>query len=182
MSPLFGLILQRKGELQTETVQLVMPPRPGARGVSAIPTASVAWFVAILGVMALQLSHPNPLKEGHSKGLGWSCGSSRARCMKPSKQRRSFSRPSQLVVACCVDRHTLTCLCLAEPIRRAVVGPATSEEEGFELVLRHKPSLLICSSDLETGYGMKLLRRVKAELPTCQLLIMLVRETQAVVQ
>ena len=36
--------------------------------------------------------------------------------------------------------------------------------------------------DLETGYGMNLLRRVKAELPTCQLLIVLVRETQAVVQ
>ena len=59
---------------------------------------------------------------------------------------------------------------MAEPIRRAVVGAATTEEEGFELVLRHKPSLLICTSDLETGYGMNLLRRVKAELPTCQLL------------
>ena len=49
-------------------------------------------------------------------------------------------------------------------------------------MLRHKPSLLICTSDLETGYVMNLLRRVKAELPTCQLLIVLVRETQAVVQ
>ena len=92
---------------------------------------------------------------------------------------------SQRVVACCGDRFTLACLCLclclAEPIRRAVVGSATTEDEGFELVLRHKPSLLICSSDLETGYGMNLLRRVKADLPTCQLLIVLVRETQAVV-
>ena len=70
---------------------------------------------------------------------------------------------TQRVVACCGDRLTLTCLCLclclAEPIRRAMVGAATTEEEGFELVLRHKPSL-----------------------PTCQLLIVLVRETQAVVQ
>ena len=92
---------------------------------------------------------------------------------------------TQRVVACCGDRFTLACLCLclclAEPIRRAVVGSATTEDEGFELVLRHKPSLLICSSDLETGYGMNLLRRVKADLPTCQLLIVLVRETQAVV-
>ena len=64
-----------------------------------------------------------------------------------------------------------------------MVGAATTEDGGFELVLRHKPSLLICSSDLETGYGMNLLRWVKAEqLPTCQLLIVLVRETQAVVQ
>ena len=45
-------------------------------------------------------------------------------------------------------------------------------------MLRHKPSLLICTSDLETGYGMNLLRRVKAELPTCQLLIVLVRESR----
>ena len=89
---------------------------------------------------------------------------------------------TQRVVACCGDRLTLACLCLAEPIRRAVVGAATTEEEGLELVLRHKPSLLICTSDLETGYGMNLLRRVMAELPTCQLLIVLVRETQAVVQ
>ena len=42
-------------------------------------------------------------------------------------------------------------ICLAEPIRRAVVGAATTEDEVLELVLRHKPSLLICSSDLETG-------------------------------
>ena len=89
---------------------------------------------------------------------------------------------TQRMVACCGDRLTLTCLCMAEPIRRAVVGAATTEEEGFELVLRHKPSLLICTSDLETGYGMNLLRRVKAELLACQLLIVLVRETQAVVQ
>ena len=52
------------------------------------------------------------------------------------------------MVACCGDRFTLACLCLAEPIRRAVVGAATTGDEGFELVLRHKPSLLICSSDL----------------------------------
>ena len=55
---------------------------------------------------------------------------------------------TQRVVACCGDRFTLACFCLPEPIRRAVVGVATTEEEGFELVLRHKPSLLICSSDL----------------------------------
>ena len=89
---------------------------------------------------------------------------------------------NQKVVACCGDRFTLTCLCLTEPIRRAVVGAATTEDECFDLVLRTKPSLLICSEELETGYGMNLLRRVKAELPNCQLLIVLTRETQAVVQ
>ncbi|WP_198002512.1 hypothetical protein [Synechococcus sp. CC9605] len=47
-----------------------MPPWPGVWGVSAIPTASVALFVAMVGVMALQLSHPKALKEGHLKSLG----------------------------------------------------------------------------------------------------------------
>ena len=49
-------------------------------------------------------------------------------------------------------------------------------------MLCHKPSLLIFSWDLKTSYGMNLLLRVKAELPTCQVLIVLVRETQVVVQ
>lgn len=33
---------------------------------------------------------------------------------------------TQRVVACCGYRLTLTCLCLAEPFRRAVVGAATT--------------------------------------------------------
>ena len=55
---------------------------------------------------------------------------------------------NQRLVACCGDRFTLTCLCLTEPLRRAVVGAATTEDEGFDLVLRTQPSLLICSEDL----------------------------------
>lgn len=89
---------------------------------------------------------------------------------------------NQRVVACMGDRFALSCLCLAEPIRRSIVGAATTEDEGLELVLRTQPSLLICSSDLESGYGIDLLKRVKAKLPTCQLLILMVRETNEVVQ
>ena len=44
-----------------------MPLRPGAWGVSVIPTASVALFVGIalemVGVMALQLSHSNAARR-----------------------------------------------------------------------------------------------------------------------
>ena len=36
---------------------------------------------------------------------------------------------TQRVVACCGDRLTLAYFFLAEPIRRAVVGAATTEEE-----------------------------------------------------
>ena len=80
------------------------------------------------------------------------------------------------------DRLSLISFALVDAINPSLVGAATTEEEGFELVLRTQPDLLICSSDLESGYGINLLRRVKAELPTCQLLIVLVRETQTVVQ
>ena len=40
---------------------------------------------------------------------------------------------TQRVVACCGDRFILACLCQAEPIRRAVVGAATTEDEDLEL-------------------------------------------------
>ena len=80
------------------------------------------------------------------------------------------------------DRLTLSALAIAEPIQPSLVGAATTEDEGVELVLRTQPDLLICSSDLETGYGPVLLKRVKAELPTCQLLIVLERETKALVR
>ena len=51
MSPLYDLILQRKGELQIETVQVVDAAQ--AWGVSATPTASGVLSVGMLSVMAL---------------------------------------------------------------------------------------------------------------------------------
>ena len=51
------------------------------------------------------------------------------------------------------DRLTLCSFVLAEPINPSLVGAATTEDEGFQLVMRTQPDLLICSSDLETGYG-----------------------------
>ena len=88
---------------------------------------------------------------------------------------------SKRVVVCMGDRLALTCFCLSEPIRPVVQGAATTEDEGFEIVSRTKPDLLICSSDLETGYGIDLVKRAKAAINTCQVLIILVRETKAVV-
>ena len=80
------------------------------------------------------------------------------------------------------DRLALISFALVDVIASSLVGAATTEDEGFALVLRSQPDLLICSSDLESGYGINLLRRVKEALPTCQMLIVLVRETQTVVQ
>ena len=38
------------------------------------------------------------------------------------------------VVICMGDRLALMCLCLTEPIRTVVIGAATTEDEGFDLV------------------------------------------------
>lgn len=105
-----------------------------------------------------------------------------SRILKGAVERAVQFLQSRRIVVCMGDRLALMCLCLTEPIRPVVLGAATTEDEGFELVRRTKPDLLICSSDLETGYGIDLIKRVHAELPSCQRLIVLVRETQAVVR
>lgn len=62
------------------------------------------------------------------------------------------------------------------------MGAATTEDEGFALVMRTQPDLLICTSDLKAGYGIHLLQRVKAACPRTRLMIFLGRETREVVQ
>ena len=104
----------------------------------------------MLGVMPSQLSHPNATKRRVSELLGMELRLE-SRALNEAIEATAQFFKTQRVVACCSDRLTLACLCLVEPIRRAVVGAATTEDEGLELVLRHKPSLLICTSDLETG-------------------------------
>ncbi|MFM1899607.1 MAG: hypothetical protein RLZZ216_183 [Cyanobacteriota bacterium] len=88
----------------------------------------------------------------------------------------------QRLVAVMADRLTLSAFALAGPVRPGLVGAATTEDEGLQLVLRTQPDLLIACDVLEAGYGISLLRRVKAELPTTRLLIFLERETREVVQ
>ena len=100
----------------------------------------------MLGVMALQLSHPHAAKTKASERSGMELRLESSALRDGIDATAQFFK-TQRMVACCGDRFTLACLCLAEPIRRAVVGAATTEEEGFEQVLRHKPSLWICTSD-----------------------------------
>ena len=101
-----------------------MPPRPGAWGVSAIPAASVAFCVGMVGVMALQLSHPNAASRKASELL-WMELRLESRALHEAIEVTGQFFKTQRVVACCC-RLTLTCLCLAEPIRRAVFGAATT--------------------------------------------------------
>ena len=102
-----------------------MPPRPGAWGVSTIPNASVASFVGMGGVMALQLSHPNAARKSASELPGMELRLE-SRALHEAIEATAQFFKTQRLVACCGDCLTLTCLCLAEPIRRAVVGAVTT--------------------------------------------------------
>ena len=91
MSPLYDLILQRKGELQTETVQ--------------VADAAQAWRLG-------RERHPHRIRGVVRRDAGRDGIDATAQFFK-----------TQRMVACCGDRFTLACLCLAGPIRRAVLVP-----------------------------------------------------------
>ena len=84
----------------------------------------------MLGVMALQLSHPNAAKRRSSEQPGMELRLE-SRALNEAVEATAQFFKTQRVVACCGDRLTLACLCLAEPIRRAVVGAATTEDKGL---------------------------------------------------
>jgi DNA-binding NarL/FixJ family response regulator len=86
------------------------------------------------------------------------------------------------VVLAIGNRLALTSTVLSAPIQPVCVGGATTEEEAFALVQRQFPDLLIVSEELESGYGIRLLQRVRERWPHMAQLIFLSRETQLVVQ
>ena len=79
----------------------------------------------MLGVMPPQLSHPNASKRRVSELLGMELRLE-SRALNEAIEATAQFFQTQRVVVCCGDRLTFTCLCLAEPIRRAVVGAATT--------------------------------------------------------
>ena len=88
---------------------------------------------------------------------------------------------NQKVLICSKNRLTLTALCLCTPILKSLIGGATTEEEGLELQTKFKPDILITSEDLERGYGIRLVEKVKIYSPSITALIFLERETTEVV-
>ena len=79
-----------------------MPPRLGAWGESAIPIASAALFVAMLGVMALQLSHPNAAKRRASEQPGMELRLE-SRALNEAIDATAQFFKTQRMVACCGD-------------------------------------------------------------------------------
>jgi DNA-binding NarL/FixJ family response regulator len=47
------------------------------------------------------------------------------------------------------------------PVQKSLVGAATTEEEAFELVQKHRPSLLVVSQHLQQGTGLSLVARTE---------------------
>ena len=85
------------------------------------------------------------------------------------------------VLVCSKNRLTLSSLCLCTPILQSLIGGATTEDEGLDLQLKFNPDILITSEDLETGYGIRLVEKVKIHNPKIKALIFLARETTEVV-
>ena len=101
--------------------------------------------------------------------------------LKQAADRCQALLSSKKVLVCSKNRLTLTALCLCTPILQSLIGGATTEEEGLDLQLKFNPDLLITSEDLEKGYGIRLVERVKTHNPKITALIFLGRETTDVV-
>ena len=88
---------------------------------------------------------------------------------------------SKKILVCGKNRLTLAALCLCTPILQSLIGGATTEDEGLDLQSKFNPDILITSEDLEKGYGIRLVEKVKVHNPNITTLIFLGRETTDVV-
>ena len=86
------------------------------------------------------------------------------------------------VLVCSGNRLILSALCLSTPISQSVIGGATTEDEALQAQLETKPDTLITTEDLEKGYGIRLIEKMKDHSPHLKALIFLQRETSEVVQ
>jgi NarL family two-component system response regulator LiaR len=65
-------------------------------------------------------------------------------------------------VACLEHMKWLGAFMCISPVRRSLVGAATTEDEGFQLVRQHQPTLLVVSQHLQQGTGLSLVARAEA--------------------
>lgn len=68
----------------------------------------------------------------------------------------------QRVVACIGNYKWLGAFACIPPIYSTLVGAATTEEEGYALVQKHRPSLVFVSQHLDAGSGLSLVARIEA--------------------
>lgn len=76
-------------------------------------------------------------------------------------------------VACFGSRALLSLFVCAAPFPKSVVGAVTTEHEGLGLLLRHRPTFLFVTQQLESGDGFSLVRQAHAECPDLRTLLIL---------
>jgi DNA-binding NarL/FixJ family response regulator len=74
-------------------------------------------------------------------------------------------------VACLEHMKWLGSFMCITPVQKSLVGAATTEEEGFQLVRKHQPRLLVASQQLQQGTGLSLVARTEALNPSIKTLL-----------
>tara|TARA_B100001059_G_scaffold38318_2_gene30994 strand:+ start:88 stop:795 length:708 start_codon:yes stop_codon:yes gene_type:complete len=101
--------------------------------------------------------------------------------MESVAETKSLLANRRIAVAC-GNRFTLTATVMTPAIAQSFVGGTSTEEEALEIISDSNPDLLIATEDLERGYGIRLVERVKKLNPKIKVLIFLKRETHEVVK
>jgi DNA-binding NarL/FixJ family response regulator len=78
---------------------------------------------------------------------------------------------SHRTVACLEHMKWAGAFMCITPVQKSLVGVATTEEEGFDLVRKHRPSLLIVSQHLQEGTGLSLVARTESLEPCIRTLL-----------
>lgn len=74
-------------------------------------------------------------------------------------------------VACLEHMKWLGAFMCITAVQKSLVGATTTEEEGFRLVERQRPSLLVVSQRLQEGTGLSLVERTEALDPAIRTLL-----------
>ena len=92
-----------------------------------------------------------------------------------TSQINNLLRDARLVA--CLGNRALLCALVGGLIgQEHLVGAATCEAAGLELVERHRPSMLFLSDTLEQGSGISLLLQIKQRWPNLHTLLLITQE------
>ena len=92
-----------------------------------------------------------------------------------TSQINNLLRDASLVA--CLGNRALLCALVGGLIgQEHLVGAATCEAAGLELVERHRPSMLFLSDTLEQGSGISLLLHIKQRWPNLHTLLLITQE------
>lgn len=85
------------------------------------------------------------------------------------------------IVACLGNTKWLGAFICITPITQHVVGACTTEEEGYQYVLQHRPDYLIVSENLHEGTGVTLVRRAEQLRPDIRTILVTNRDSTEVI-